>query len=164
MRAPKGVVVLELTAGLLIAAALGLMVYCLVETIEAPRSRIRFLPVWGWQLALLVPFTGAFAWLVFGRPRAGHRMGTSGPDSTRRRPVRWDGPAQVDITHQERFPGDWPIWPVDQEPRPRGPEDDPDFIAALARRVEQLRPEQLRPEQLRPDGGGSHPDDGDETH
>jgi hypothetical protein len=154
MRAPKGVVVLELTAGLLIAATLGLLVYCLVETIEAPRSRIRHLPVWGWQLVLLLPVAGAVAWLVFGRPQAGHRIGTTGPGGPRRRPVRWDGPEHADLAGRERFPGDWPLWPVERAPQVTGPEDDPEFIAELARMVELLQ-----------DGNGGHAartDDGDE--
>jgi hypothetical protein len=151
-------VVLELTAGLLIAAVLGLMVYSLVETVEAPRSRVRHLPVWAWQLTILVPVAGAVAWLVYGRPRAGHRIGTSGPASTRRRPARWDGPAQTAFADSlfatERLPVDWPVWPVEHPPRVIGPDDDPEFIAHLARMVEQLQHE------------GGHPartDDGDEV-
>jgi hypothetical protein len=140
----KGVVVLELTAGLLIAAALGLMVFCLVETIEAPRFRVRNLPVWAWRVVILLPLAGAAFWLVFGRPRASHRIGTSGPGSTRRRPVRWDGPQPSHRPGAEGLPGDWPVWPVwtvDQAPRVTGPEDDPVFIAELARMVEQRRHE-----------------------
>lgn len=146
---------LELTVGVLIAATLGLMVYCLVETVEAFPSRVRHLPVWGWQLLLLLPLAGAGAWLLFGRPRAGHRIDTTGPGSTRRRPVRWDGPEQVDLICRERFPGDWPVWPVEQAPRVTGPEDDPEFIAELAKMVDRLREE-----------NGGHPartDDGDDS-
>lgn len=149
---------LELTAGLLIASVLGLMVYCLVETVEAPRSRVRYLPVWGWRLAILLPAVGSLAWLVYGRPRASHRIGTSGAASTRRRPVRWDGPARTTFTSgpstaDEGQPVDWPIWPVAHPPRVVGPDDDPEFIAHLARTVERLRPEGGRP---------ARTDDGDE--
>lgn len=149
---------LELTAGLLVAAVLGLMVYCLVETIEAPRSRVRHLPVWAWQLAILLPIVGGAAWLAFGRPRAGHRIGATGAAGTRRRPARWDGPLQPLYTDAglgtgERLPLDWPAWPVHTGTRVCGPDDDPEFIAHLAHMVEQLRP------------GGGHParsEDGDE--
>jgi hypothetical protein len=144
MPAPKGVDVLELTAGLLVAAVLGLMVYCLVETIEAPRSRIRHLPVWAWQIAILLPVVGGVAWLVYGRPRAGHRIGSSGPASTRRRPARWDGPIQplytdAPFSSTQRLPLDWPVRPAEPSGGVVGPDDDPEFIAQLARMLDQLR-------------------------
>lgn len=154
MPAQKGVHVLELTAGLLIAAVLGLMIRCLVQTIEAPRSRVRNLPVWVWQVLLLVPVLGPLAWLAFGRPRAGHRIDASGPGSTRRRPARWDGPVPGPHHGGRRVPDGWPVWPVEVEARAVGPDDDPSFIADLARRVEQLRYERGYP---------ARTDDGDEV-
>ena len=143
MRRLKGVFVLELTTGLLIAAALALTVYCLVQTVEAPRSRVRHLPVRVWQLLLLVPIVGPFAWLAYGRPQPGHRIDVPGPGGPRRRPVPWDGPGHaLHARHvgDRVLPGDWPVWPVTEAPLAIGPEDDPDFIAELARLVEQLRP------------------------
>jgi hypothetical protein len=147
--------VLELTVGLLIAAALALMVYCLVETIDAPRSRIRFLPVRVWQVLLLVPFAGPLSWLLFGRPQAGHRVGTTHP-----RRAYGPAPAFPDPFADQHG---WPILPTQhvqhvqyaqQVPRVIGPDDDPDFIAELARRVERMRQ----------DGGyPAHTDDGDDA-
>ena len=137
---------LELTVGLLIAAALALMVYCLVESIDAPRSRVRFLPVRVWQVLLLVPFAGPLSWLLFGRPQAGHRVGAT-------HPRRAYGPAPALTDPLSDLHG-WPIWPTQQTPRTIGPDDAPDFIAELARRVERMRP----------DGGyPARTDDGDDA-
>jgi hypothetical protein len=140
MQSRRGFVVLELTVGLLIAAALALMVYCLVETIDAPRTRIRLLPVRVWQVLLLVPFAGPLSWLLFGRPQAGHRVGTT-------HPRRAYGPAPAFPDPLTDLHG-WPLWPTQQThpaqqalqvPRAIGPDDDPDYIAELARRVERMR-------------------------
>jgi hypothetical protein len=148
MRALKGVVVLELTTGLLIAAALALMVYCLVQTVEAPRSRVRLLPVGVWQVLLLLPFAGPLAWLVCGRPQPGHRIDVPGPGGQRRRPVPWEESGRrLHARHAggRAMPGDWPAWPVTEVPQVVGPEDDPDFIAELARMVKRPRPDDDQP-------------------
>jgi hypothetical protein len=39
------------------------------------------------------------------------------------------------------MPGDWLAWPVTEAPQAVGPEDDPDFIAELARLVKRTRPD-----------------------
>lgn len=143
MRPLKGVVVLELTTGLLIAAALALMVYCLVQTVEVPRTRVRLLPVRVWQLLLLVPFAGPLAWLVYGRPQPGHRIDVPGPGGQRRRPAPWEEPGNCLHTRHaggQALPGDWLAWPMTETPQVAGPEDDPDFIAELARLVKRRRP------------------------
>ena len=145
----------ELTAGLLIAAVLALMVYCLVETVEAPRSRVRRLPVRTWQVLLLVPVAGPLAWLLLGRPRAGHRIDMPAPGGTRRRPARWEDrmPARrAGHAAAGSLAHTWPAWPLEDAPQVIGPDDDPAFIAHLAALVQRQR-----------DGGRpTRTDDGDD--
>ncbi|HET9655980.1 MAG TPA: PLDc N-terminal domain-containing protein, partial [Kineosporiaceae bacterium] len=65
---------LELTAGLLAGAVLGLTVYCLVDSVQVFPGRVRGIPAWAWRLVILLPLAGPVAWLTLGRPQAGHRM------------------------------------------------------------------------------------------
>jgi hypothetical protein len=144
----------ELTAGLLLAAVLVLAVYGLVDAAQAEPSRVRGLPLWAWRLALLVPVLGPAAWLLHGRPRAGHRIDLPGPAGPRRpvrRSARRTGPTRAGHATAGSLPPNWPVWPTDSLepleslesvgllPHVVGPEDDPDFIAELARLVERRR-------------------------
>ncbi len=131
---------------------LGLLVFCLIECIQAPEGEIRNLPRWGWLvLIILVPLVGGIAWLVAGRPlRSARSAGRSG--------------------------GAWPATGGGNGrygAAPRGPDDDTEFLANLQRAdaehedvlrrwEEDLR---RREEQLKSDDGGTPaagPDDDEE--
>jgi Phospholipase_D-nuclease N-terminal len=90
---------------------LGLLVFCLIECIQAPEGEIRALPRWAWiVLILLVPLVGGIAWLVAGRPL--RRPGAG-------RTAAWpSGPTAG--------------FPEYQRP-PRGPDDDSEFLAGIGR-------------------------------
>ncbi len=88
---------------------LALLVFCLIDCIQTPAHQVRNLdkPIWI-LLILLVPIVGGIAWLVAGRPAGS----TSSPQ--------------------------WRMgsgFPEDQRPRstPRRNEDDPAFMAEMAR-------------------------------
>jgi hypothetical protein len=129
---------------------LGLLVFCLIECIQAPEGEIRNLPRWGWLiLIILVPLVGGIAWLVAGRPlrssRSAGRPGGAWPSAAGRSGTGRYGDA------------------------PRGPDDDADFLANLRRadsehedvlrrweedlrrREEQLKPTDRPPGALPPD-------------
>jgi hypothetical protein len=85
-----------------------LVVFCLIDCVQADEHRIRNLPKWAWAaLIVLLPVFGAIAWLVAGRPPRG-----SLPAPTTR-------------------PTGWPQY---ERPRPKAPDDDPDFLRSLKQR------------------------------
>ena len=60
---------------------LGLLLYCLIDCIQAPEGTVRNLPKWAWIiLIILVPLIGPLAYLFAGRPHLGARdpAGTRG--------------------------------------------------------------------------------------
>ena len=92
---------------------IGLIVWCLIEAIQAPDGRIRNLPKWAWILLILfVPYAGPVAWLVAGRPS----MAGAG------RQAPWPSTQTAGFPEYER-------------PRNVAPDDDPEFLAALAPEV-----------------------------
>ena len=89
---------------------IGLIVWCLIEEIQAPDGRIRNLPKWAWILLILfVPYAGPVAWLVAGRPS----MAGAG------RQAPWPSTQTAGFPEYER-------------PRNVAPDDDPEFLARLA--------------------------------
>jgi len=88
---------------------LGLLVFCLVDCIQADPARIRNLPKGVWILLVVVlPLVGGVAWLVAGRP-----VRTSGGSA-----VPWPSTATAGFPEYER-------------PRTLAPDDDPEFLAGL---------------------------------
>jgi hypothetical protein len=91
------------------AIYLALVVYCLIDCVQADEQRIRNLPKWAWFVVIvLLPIVGAVIWLVGGRPTrasAGQAPWTSKTAGfpEYERPVR----------------------------RPRAPDDDPEFLRSL---------------------------------
>ena len=84
-----------------------LTVYCLLDAVQTDGSDMRNLPKVAWiLLVVLFPVVGPVAWLLGGRPRRGSTP-HGGP------PQRGQGRGG-----QGR-------------PRPRGPDDDPDFLKGL---------------------------------
>lgn len=86
--------------------ALGLTIYALVDCIQAGEE-VRFLPRWAWiVLIVVVTYAGAIVYLLVGRPTLG----------AGRRAL-------------------WPTTRPEGLPRsgrpPRGPDDDPEFLAGL---------------------------------
>ncbi|GAA2378287.1 hypothetical protein GCM10010404_38210 [Nonomuraea africana] len=87
-------------------AVLAFWLYSLFDVITTPDEEVRNLPKVLWVLVVvLVPLVGSVFWLLLGRP-------------TRSRPLRMPGRSINDLV----------------EP-PRGPDDDPDFLRDLDRRM-----------------------------
>ena len=119
---------------------IGLLVYCLIDCIQADEGRIRNLSKTGWLILIIVlPLVGGVAWLVAGRPLA------SAP-----RRVPWPSTQTAGFPEYERPPR-------------LAPDDDPAFLASLQRsdeRHEQMLrewEEQLRERErrLREQEGGA---------
>lgn len=88
-----------------------LVVFCLIDCVQSDEQRIRSLPRWGWiVLIVLVPIIGCVAWLLAGRPLRAGGVRNAAPPS----PPTTPG-----------FP------PYQRSPRPKAPDDDPDFLAKL---------------------------------
>ena len=92
---------------------LGLLIYCLIDCVQADPAAVRNLPRWAWiVLILLFPLVGGIAWLVVGRPA---------------RPV--PGAESLDgFPEAPRAPR-----------RPIAPDDDEDFLRTLGRTTAQER-------------------------
>jgi hypothetical protein len=88
---------------------IGLLVYCLIDAIQADESQIRNLPKTVWiMLIIVLPVIGGVAWLVVGRP------------VTVRRSVPWPSTSTAGFPEHER-------------PARATPDDDPEFLAGVAR-------------------------------
>ncbi|MBR7743290.1 PLDc N-terminal domain-containing protein [Phycicoccus sp. BSK3Z-2] len=87
-----------------VVLAFALTVYCLFDIRQTDPRHVRTLSRRLWALVVLVPFVGALAWFLSGRPGGG-----IGPFRAEERPR--PGP-----------PGRRP---------PRGPDDDPDFLRGI---------------------------------
>ena len=64
---------------LLYVIPLVVTLYALIDCIQTPRAYARTLPKWLWLiLVVLVPFVGAVAWLLLGRPSRSDQGATGG--------------------------------------------------------------------------------------
>ncbi|WP_283139174.1 PLDc N-terminal domain-containing protein [Rhizohabitans arisaemae] len=93
-------------------AILALWLYCLFDVITTPDEETRNLPKLLWVLVIvLVPLAGSLLWLLLGRASR----------------VRTDPSVEPRNT----------VFPPERAPReaPRGPDDDPDFLRDLDRRL-----------------------------
>ncbi|MGI5485290.1 PLD nuclease N-terminal domain-containing protein [Microtetraspora malaysiensis] len=96
-------------------ALLAFWLYCLFDVITTPEDAARNLPKLLWVLIVLfLAALGGVFWLALGRPRSGDAvlggaMPSGGRDETWQRPPRAEAP--------------------------RGPDDDPEFLRALERRL-----------------------------
>ena len=85
-----------------------LTVYCVIDAFQTDEADMRNLPKVAWVLVvLLVPVVGPVCWLLFGRP-------TRSSVSSHSQQQRWEDHRR----DQERR-------------RPRGPDDDPDFLKEI---------------------------------
>lgn len=92
-------------------ALLGFWLYCLFDVITTPQDAVRNMPklIWVLTVVLLAGLGGVF-WLLLGRPKATLAAPqTGGAPETRQ----------------------WPPRPA----APRGPDDDPEFLRTLDRRL-----------------------------
>ncbi len=86
--------------------ALVLTLYALIDCVQTDESRVRGLPKVVWVFVILLfPFVGPLGWLLAGRPERDDGPGAS-PWGPRRQSERRDR-------------------------RPKGPDDDPDFLKNL---------------------------------
>jgi membrane-associated phospholipid phosphatase len=110
-------------AAVLILVALGIWLFCLFEVLSTYEGDTRHLPKFVWFLIVLLGFDlGAIAWLLFGRPR-----GFVTADVTAWPPeflISSDGERQS--ASDPDPPGSSP---------PMGPDDDPEFLRRLDRRL-----------------------------
>ncbi len=94
---------------------LALVVFCLIDCVQAEDTRVRNLPKWAWLiLIILIPIVGPIAWLLAGRPNRAN-AGTGG--------AAWPATRTAGFPEHER----------PQRPRPKAPDDDPEFLRSLKR-------------------------------
>jgi hypothetical protein len=125
-----------LVGALFVLVTIGLIVPCLIDVAVTPDCEVRGMTKPWWVLSLVfLSVLGAVAWLVAGRPRRRMRAyrvqspGTAyfGPeDAMRRHPAGQATQLGYDTTSERtlRAPA-----------RPVGPDDDPEFLEELARRI-----------------------------
>ncbi len=105
-------------------ALLAFWLYCLFDVITTPEEDMRNLPKFVWVLIVVfLAGVGALTWLLVGRPRAVHSV--YGPNGA----VGGPG-AQAEAQAGGRG-GAWSR----RGDAPRGPDDDPDFLSSLERRL-----------------------------
>ena len=104
---------------------IAVLVYCLADVAQADEARVRTLPKAAWFLLVVIaPFVGGIAWFVWGRP-----LGATGAVGGRR------------SSSGARRAG------------PTAPDDDPEFLASLARsNAQRERERRLREQHDEPDG------------
>lgn len=101
--------------------AFALTLYCIVDIVSTPVSAVRVMPKLPWAIVVLfLPLIGSAAWLLAGRPLdAGLAPGSRSPRSVSsgsERPSR--GGRQGGAASSPRA-------------RPRGPDDDPEFLRRI---------------------------------
>lgn len=108
-------------AAVLVLVALGIWLFCLFEVLSTDEGDTRHLPKFVWFVIVLFGFDlGALAWLLFGRP-----IGFVTADV-----AAW--PPDYLLSSD----GDGDGQPAERpEPAPRGPDDDPEFLRRLDRRL-----------------------------
>lgn len=109
-----------MTRFLLYAIPFVVTIYALIDAIMTPRSQVRGLPKALWLLlVVIIPFVGAVAWLLLGRPPRSRYQGGSGPGGG----GGGGGP--------ERPVGPRPPGRPGRRRGPSAPDDDPDFLRRL---------------------------------
>lgn len=87
---------------------LALLIFALVDCIQAPEGSVRNLPKVAWIIIILLfPIVGSIVYLLVGRPLVGGAP----------RRVPWPSTSTAGFPEYER--------------PPRGPDDDPEFLAGL---------------------------------
>ena len=109
--------------GLITLVSIVLWVYAFFDALTTPAQEARNLPkvLWLVVIALFMP-VGSILWLFLGRPR-------------RSAPVYSDASSPVhDVSADDLDPSDFAA-PSDS-PHPLGPDDDPEFLRRLDRRID----------------------------
>ncbi len=123
----------------------GFVVPCLVDVVVTPAGELRSLTKPAWVLAIVfLSVFGAVAWLAAGRPDRRRRTllprhlegaPSLGPqDALRRHPAGRAMDPGIGAS-----PGPAALWAGQVRHRPTGPDDDPEFLEELARRIRRLR-------------------------
>jgi hypothetical protein len=108
----------------------GFLLYCVLDVVLTSQERVRNLPKLAWLLlVLLVPIVGGVVWLVAGRPSSNGRAPGGGGSAPRL------GPGAHPAGRPCRVPGGTGSGPPPSSRAPRGPDDDPEFIRQLERRI-----------------------------
>jgi Phospholipase_D-nuclease N-terminal len=127
---------------LLVLFTAGVWVYCLIDVIMTPPTELRSLTTMSWAvLVTVLPVIGAVAWLLVGRPARGwrapmvprHLAGSSRispQEAIRRHPSGRATEPGASAPAQGQ-----PMWPAADGNRPVGPDDDPEFLRELDRRL-----------------------------
>jgi hypothetical protein len=128
-----------LACALIILVTVGFVLPCMLDITMTPDSEFTTFGKGTWLLiAGAFWLFGAIAWLVAGRPRRLMRH-RSNPY-----PAGGYGPAEAMYRHPAaRAAGGYgeSVSPIDfvMAPRPMGPDDDPEFLLELDRRIQQTR-------------------------
>ncbi|MCK9872501.1 MULTISPECIES: PLD nuclease N-terminal domain-containing protein [Nocardiopsis] len=110
--------------GLITLVSIVLWVYAFFDALTTPSSEVRTLPkvLWVFVIVLFVP-VGAILWLLLGRPRQAAAPRGSAPS-----------PTQATASADDLDPSDFTK--PSGSPHPLGPDDDPEFLRRLNRRID----------------------------
>ena len=143
---------MPLPAVLFALLAAGFCVPCLVDVAITPRHELRRLTKGTWLLLIAAFWVfGAVAWLLIGRPARRWRE-----PSMRRNRARHAGPGQQEALRRQQqealrrhpagrateldYDGNAAGWqPPVRPPELAGPDDDPEFLLELGRRIREAR-------------------------
>jgi hypothetical protein len=117
-----------LSGALLALFMTGFWLYCLTDAILTPAPECRGLSKPAWVAVIAVTFIGgAFAWIIVRRPvRDPARAAVPGPDGFEGDAFGWTGADDAAARHPAGRGK-----ASDSRERPRGPDDDPEFLHAL---------------------------------
>jgi hypothetical protein len=119
-----------LASALLALFMTGFWLYCLTEAMLTPAAECRRLPKPAWIAVIAVTFIGgAIAWLIVRKPA--YIRAAADPDDGYFRAGRWTRAVDAVARHPA---GRARVADI-MRAAPRGPDDDPEFLRALDRRI-----------------------------
>jgi hypothetical protein len=132
-----------LVCALIILLTVGFVLPCMLDVTTTPDSEFTTFSKGIWLLIVGAFWVfGAVAWLAVGRPRRLGFLRLSSPY-----PAGGYGPADALLRHPAAQAAAGYIEPVagvaSVTPQPLGPDDDPDFLLELDRRIREARDESL---------------------
>jgi hypothetical protein len=121
----------------------GIWLYCLTDAILTPAVECRGLSKQGWVALIAVTFiAGAFAWLIVRRPARGPAR-VAGPDRDPDGPAAQAGTCSLTWTAADDALARHPAGrgkAADPDTAPKGPDDDSEFLTALAQVIRRNPP------------------------